>query len=203
MIIEETPAARPEAQRADPARGSPAAGHAPRLPLARLHHGLRDGRRRQRARPAAQVPQCACARAGHRGDGDRSGDLQHRAGRRQDSVHLLRPGRRREHRRLQRADRAAGRAARFPHHRRLREARPAGQHGCPNSSTTNFINTEFGLAFHSDGAILRGMLERTSAATRALTNGARHRGALRERYGQQSAQPDVRHHARPARGASC
>jgi hypothetical protein len=42
----------------------------------------------------------------------------------------------------------------------------------PNSSTTNFVNTEFGLAFHSDSAFLRGMIERTSPATRALVNGA-------------------------------
>jgi hypothetical protein len=39
------------------------------------------------------------------------------------------------------------------------------------SPTNNFINTSFGLAFHSDGAILRGMLERTTPATQANTNG--------------------------------
>ncbi|HEU4627216.1 MAG TPA: hypothetical protein VFS52_20815 [Steroidobacteraceae bacterium] len=39
------------------------------------------------------------------------------------------------------------------------------------SPTNNFINTAFGAAFHSDGAILRGMLERTSPTTQALTNG--------------------------------
>ena len=33
----------------------------------------------------------------------------------------------------------------------------------PNNATTNFINTELGLAFHSDSAFLRGMLEKTSA----------------------------------------
>jgi hypothetical protein len=45
--------------------------------------------------------------------------------------------------------------------------------GAPNaaSPTGNFINTAFGAAFHSDGAILRGMLERTSVTTQALTNG--------------------------------
>ena len=42
----------------------------------------------------------------------------------------------------------------------------------PNNATTNFINTEFGLAFHSDSAFLRGMLEKTSATTRASVNGA-------------------------------
>lgn len=42
----------------------------------------------------------------------------------------------------------------------------------PNNATTNFINTEFGLAFHSDSAFLRGMLEKTTPATRAMVNGA-------------------------------
>jgi hypothetical protein len=43
----------------------------------------------------------------------------------------------------------------------------------PNAASTtgNFINTAFGAAFHSDGAILRGMLERTAVTTQALTNG--------------------------------
>jgi hypothetical protein len=39
------------------------------------------------------------------------------------------------------------------------------------SPTNNFISQAFGAAFHSDGAILRGMLERTSATTQANTNG--------------------------------
>jgi hypothetical protein len=39
------------------------------------------------------------------------------------------------------------------------------------SATNNFINNAFGVAWHSDGAILRGMLERTSAGTQARTNG--------------------------------
>ena len=42
----------------------------------------------------------------------------------------------------------------------------------PNNATTNFINAEFGLAFHSDSAFLRGMLEKTSPTTRANVNGA-------------------------------
>src|SRR5688572_25190355 len=42
----------------------------------------------------------------------------------------------------------------------------------PNNATTNFINTELGLAFHSDSAFLRGILEKTSATTRAGINGA-------------------------------
>jgi hypothetical protein len=42
----------------------------------------------------------------------------------------------------------------------------------PNNATTNFINTEFGLAFHTDSAFLRGMLEKTTATTRAGVNGA-------------------------------
>ena len=40
------------------------------------------------------------------------------------------------------------------------------------SPTNNFINTSFGLPWHSDGAMLRGMLEKASPATQALTNGA-------------------------------
>jgi hypothetical protein len=40
------------------------------------------------------------------------------------------------------------------------------------SPTNNFINTAFGLAWHSDGAILRVMLERTQPTTQARTNGA-------------------------------
>lgn len=42
----------------------------------------------------------------------------------------------------------------------------------PNNATTNFVNTELGLAFHSDSAFLRGILEKTSPATRANINGA-------------------------------
>lgn len=42
----------------------------------------------------------------------------------------------------------------------------------PNNATTNFINAEFGLAFHSDSAFVRGMIEKTSATTRANVNGA-------------------------------
>ena len=42
----------------------------------------------------------------------------------------------------------------------------------PASSTTNFIDTQFGLAFHTDSAFLRGMLTRTAATTMANTNGA-------------------------------
>jgi hypothetical protein len=42
----------------------------------------------------------------------------------------------------------------------------------PASSTTNFVNTQFGVAFHSDSAFLRGMLTRVSAAAMANTNGA-------------------------------
>jgi len=39
------------------------------------------------------------------------------------------------------------------------------------SPTGTFISNAFGAAWHSDGAILRGMLERTSPATQAFTNG--------------------------------
>jgi hypothetical protein len=40
-----------------------------------------------------------------------------------------------------------------------------------NVVTNNFINTEFGAAWHSDGAILRGMQGSTQVATRANVNG--------------------------------
>jgi len=39
------------------------------------------------------------------------------------------------------------------------------------SATNNFINMEFGTAWHSDGAILRGMQASTQVATRANVNG--------------------------------
>jgi hypothetical protein len=39
------------------------------------------------------------------------------------------------------------------------------------SGTNNFINNEFGTLWHSDGAMLRGMLASTQPATRANTNG--------------------------------
>jgi hypothetical protein len=44
----------------------------------------------------------------------------------------------------------------------------------PDMLPTNptFVNTEFGLAFHSDSAFLRGMLEKTTPETRARVNGA-------------------------------
>lgn len=43
----------------------------------------------------------------------------------------------------------------------------------PNANTESgdHVNTELGLAFHSDSAFLQGILERTSAATRANING--------------------------------
>jgi hypothetical protein len=39
------------------------------------------------------------------------------------------------------------------------------------SPTNNFVNTEFGAAWHSDGAILRGMQASTQVGTRANVNG--------------------------------
>jgi len=42
----------------------------------------------------------------------------------------------------------------------------------PNNATTDFINEELGLRFHSDSAFLRGILEMTSETTRAGVNGA-------------------------------
>jgi hypothetical protein len=42
----------------------------------------------------------------------------------------------------------------------------------PNNSQVDYVDTRFGLAFHADSAFLRGMLEKTSEATRANVNGA-------------------------------
>jgi hypothetical protein len=42
----------------------------------------------------------------------------------------------------------------------------------PQTQTNDFINMNMGLAFHSDSAFLRGILERVSATTMANTNGA-------------------------------
>jgi hypothetical protein len=42
----------------------------------------------------------------------------------------------------------------------------------PQTGLSDFINTDYGLAFHSDSAFLRGIQEKTSAATAAMTNGA-------------------------------
>ncbi|NOY61734.1 MAG: general secretion pathway protein GspF [Gammaproteobacteria bacterium] len=42
----------------------------------------------------------------------------------------------------------------------------------PNTATNDFINTDLGLAFHSDSAFLRGILERVSVTTAANINGA-------------------------------
>jgi len=42
----------------------------------------------------------------------------------------------------------------------------------PASSTTNFIDQQLGLAFHTDSAFLRGILSKISPTTAARTNGA-------------------------------
>jgi len=42
----------------------------------------------------------------------------------------------------------------------------------PNAGQSDFINTDLGLAFHSDSAFLRGILEKVSAQTAANINGA-------------------------------
>jgi hypothetical protein len=42
----------------------------------------------------------------------------------------------------------------------------------PDFSTGTFVDTQFGLAFHTDSAFLRGMLATTTATTRANVNGA-------------------------------
>lgn len=42
----------------------------------------------------------------------------------------------------------------------------------PMAANNNFVNTNLGLAFHSDSGFLRGILERTSLATQAGINGS-------------------------------
>ncbi|MDF2177867.1 general secretion pathway protein GspF [Aliiglaciecola sp. CAU 1673] len=42
----------------------------------------------------------------------------------------------------------------------------------PQTGLSDFINTELGLAFHSDSAFLRGILEKVGVGNRALINGA-------------------------------
>jgi len=42
----------------------------------------------------------------------------------------------------------------------------------PNTGMSDFINTDLGLAFHSDSAFLRGILDKVSANTAASINGA-------------------------------
>ncbi len=42
----------------------------------------------------------------------------------------------------------------------------------PDTGLSDFINTELGLAFHSDSAFLRGIIDKTSVATRSRINGA-------------------------------
>jgi hypothetical protein len=42
----------------------------------------------------------------------------------------------------------------------------------PNNSTTNFVNTDLGLAFHSESAFLRGIQDRASPSTLSRVNGA-------------------------------
>ncbi len=119
-----------------------------------------------------------------------------RARRGQDPVHLHRPRRRRQHGGLERADRRSGRSARLP------DARPAtARWACPATwcralinpvTNTSFTDTRLGLAFHSDSAFLRGIMDRISPAHRRQHQRRGDRGALRERHRQQSAQPDVR-----------
>lgn len=42
----------------------------------------------------------------------------------------------------------------------------------PANSQVNFINEELGLKFHSESAMLRGILEKVSVGNRAFVNGA-------------------------------
>jgi len=42
----------------------------------------------------------------------------------------------------------------------------------PNSATNDFVNTDLGLAFHSESAMLEGILDKAAAGTQMNTNGA-------------------------------
>ena len=153
-------------------------GH--KRPVTRRDFSPRASGRGSRQWPAHRVqPVCQPAGGargavvGHRGPED---ELRHRrAGRRQDPVHLHRSRGRRQHGRLQRADRRTRRPARFPEHRGLRQAGPAGRHAAEHDQRdhgTSFTDPRLGLAFHSDSAFLRGILDRVRAGTAASINGA-------------------------------
>ena len=148
-------------------------------PVRRSAQGLRDPGARHRPAQIAGV----------------SGrPVRHHAGRRHDPLHLLRPGRRRQHRRFQRAGRPAGRSARFPDDRRLQQARAARQHDA------EFIDRRRQLHRSSAGP---GLPQRQRLPTRhprahrghhtRQRQRHRHSGAEPERHRQQSAQSDVRH----------
>ena len=84
---------------------------------------------------------------------------------------VLRPRRRRQHRGLERAGGRPAAASSTPlspaGYDEARSARGPCRRRWRASS-----NIELGLAFHADSAFLRGILSKTSAATRANTNGA-------------------------------
>ncbi len=70
-----------------------------------------------------------------------------------------------------------GRAARFPVGGGLRPPRPAGRHGAERAEPGErdqrlHRDRSLGLAFHSDSAFVRGILERVSVTTAAAINGA-------------------------------
>ena len=122
----------------------------------------------------------------------------HHHWRRQDSLHLLRPGRRRESERFGSADRRQGRAAGFPLHRRLRQAWPAGQHDAQLAqlgARRNFIDTASGSPGTPTAAICAAFKsKRHRTATAAEHQRRRHCRACRENdTGEQSAQSHVRH----------
>ena len=86
---------------------------------------LANPRDRARRRPLGGHPS-----GGHR--------LRHHHGRRQDPVHLLRPGGRRQHRRLQRAGRRPEGPARFSLRGRLQQAGPPRRHGAESQRHRQF-----------------------------------------------------------------
>ena len=120
--------------------------------------------------------------------------LRHHAGRGDDSLHLLRPLGRRQHRGLERAGRRPQRPARFPQRGGLQQAGASRAPWCRTRSTTSFIDSSLGLRYHSDSAQLRGIKTTfTNTAAMANVTGTHHSRALAERYQHQPAQPDVRH----------
>ena len=100
-----------------------------------------------------------------------------------DPVHLFRPGGRRQHRRLQCARRRSRRSAGFPERRRLQQARVCRARWCRAASATgSFVDSTFGLRFHSDSAHLRGMKTRTGALAMAQHQRYGDSGAVAERH---------------------
>ena len=148
----------------------PAAAYATGIRRAELPHRRRHGDRPDASRNARRTAQRACDAGPGYPKSDQS--LRHHHGRRIDPVHLLRSRGRRQHRRLERAGRRSEGTARFSHRSPATASSVFRAPWCRIRSTTgNFIDSSFGLRYHSDSAHLRGMKMRTSAKAMAGTNG--------------------------------